>query len=101
MRKLFIYGGIAASVVLIAFGAGSIGVGIWGINNVRDNLALEQITGTPDMTPAAIKAEAKQAGLSGVSFPSCSVAGHSINTGSEARCFAQYMRIHTLEASGG
>src|ERR1700693_970554 len=43
LRNLFKYGGIAASVVLIAFGAGSIGMGAWGINNVRDNLALEQI----------------------------------------------------------
>ena len=24
-----------------------------------------------------------------------------IDTGSEARCFAEYMRIHALEASGG
>lgn len=101
MRNLFKYGGIAASVVLIAFGAGSIGMGAWGINNVRDNLALEQIAGTPDMTPAAIKAEASKAGLTGVTLPSCSVAGKSINTGAEARCFASYMRIHALEATGG
>jgi hypothetical protein len=101
MRKLFEYGGIAASVVLIAFGAGSVGIGAWGINNVRDNLKLEQITGTPDMTPSAIKAEAGKAGLTGVTFPSCNVAGQSINNGSKARCFASYMRIHALEATGG
>jgi hypothetical protein len=29
------------------------------------------------------------------------VAGESIDTGSEARCFAQYMNIHALEATGG
>ena len=101
MRKLFEYGGIAASVVLIAFGAGSIGIGAWGINNVRDNLKLEQITGSSDMTPSAIKAEAGKAGLTGVTFPSCNVAGQSINNGSKARCFASYMRIHALEATGG
>jgi hypothetical protein len=101
MRKLFEYGGIAASVVLIAFGAGSVGIGAWGINNVRDNLKLEQITGTPDMTPSAIRAEAGKAGLTGVTFPSCNVAGQSINNGSKARCFASYMRIHALEATGG
>jgi hypothetical protein len=101
MRKLFEYGGIAASVILIAFGAGSVGIGAWGISNVRDNLKLEQISGSPDMTPSAIKAEAKQAGLTGVSFPSCNVAGQAIDTGSKARCFASYMRIHTLEATGG
>jgi hypothetical protein len=101
MTNLFKYGGIAASVVLIAFGAASIGLGAWGINNVRDNLKLEQITGTPDMTPAAIKAEGQKAGLTGVTYPSTSVAGKTIDTGSEARAFASYMRIHTLEATGG
>jgi len=101
MRKYFKYGGIAASVVLIAFGAGSIAVGAWGINNVRDNLGLEKIVGSPDMTRSAIAAEAQKAGLTGVTLPSCDVAGKTIDTGSEARCFASYMRIHTLEATGG
>ena len=101
MRKLFEYGGIAASIILIAFGAGAIALGAWGMNNVRDNLKLEQITGSPDMTPSAIKTEAQQAGLKNVSLPTCNVAGEKIDTGSEARCFASYMRIHTLEATGG
>jgi hypothetical protein len=101
MRKLFEYGGIAASVILIAFGAGSVGIGAWGINNVRSNLKLEQISGSPDMTPSAIKAEATKAGLTGITFPSCNVAGKAIDTGSKARCFASYMRIHALEATGG
>ena len=43
----------------------------------------------------------KEAGLSGVDVPSCDVADEEIDTGSEARCFAEYMRIHALEASGG
>ena len=47
-RKLFEYGGIAASVILIAVGLGSIGLGAWGFNEVRDNLAQENIVGTPD-----------------------------------------------------
>ena len=101
MRNIFKWGGIAASVILIAFGAGSIALGAWGINNVRDNLTLEQITGSPDMTQSAIKAEAQQAGLTNVDLPTCDVAGESIDTGSEAKCFASYMRIHTLEATGG
>lgn len=101
MRDIFKWGGIAASVVLIAFGAASIGLGAWGINNVRDNLELEQITGSPDMTPAAIKTEVQQAGLTNVDLPTCNVAGDSIDTGSEARCFASYMRIHALESTGG
>jgi hypothetical protein len=53
------------------------------------------------MTPAAIKAEATKAGLKNVTFPTCSIAGKSVDTGARARCFAQYMRIHTLEATGG
>ena len=101
MRKLLEYGGIAASVCLIAFGAGSIGIGAWGISNVRDNLKLEQISGSPDMTPSAIKVEGQKAGLTNVSYPTCNVADKAIDTGSEARCFASYMRIHALEATGG
>jgi hypothetical protein len=101
MTSLFKWGGIAASIVLIAFGAGSIALGAWGINNVRDNLQLEQISGSPDMTPSAIKAEGQKAGLTNVSYPTCDVADEKIDNGSEARCFASYMRIHTLEATGG
>jgi hypothetical protein len=53
------------------------------------------------MTPTAIKAEGAKAGLKSVSYPSCTVAGQTIDTGSEARCFAQYMNIHALESTGG
>jgi hypothetical protein len=100
-RKFFEYAGVAASVVLIAFGIGSVVTGIDGRSTVRHNLALEQISGTPDMTPAAIAGEAKSAGLKDVALPTCSVAGQDINTGARARCFASYMRIHSLEATGG
>ena len=100
-KKLFQYAGVAASVVLIAFGIGAIVAGASGHNTVRDNLAKEQIVGTPDMTPSAIAAEAKAAGLKNVDLPTCSVAGKAIDTGAKARCFASYMRIHTLEATGG
>jgi hypothetical protein len=54
------------------------------------------------MTPEAIIAEGQKAGLTAkVGFPRCTVAGKPITTGVRARCFAQYMRIHALEASGG
>jgi hypothetical protein len=101
VQGVFKWGGIAASVILILFGIGSIGAGIWGIHYTRDQLELEQITGSPDMTPSAIKAEAQQAGLTNVDVPTCSVAGEQVDTGGEAKCFASYMRIHTLEATGG
>jgi hypothetical protein len=100
-KKLFQYAGVAASVILIAFGIGALVAGISGHNTVRDNLSKEQIVGTPDMTPSAIAAEANAAGLKNVDLPTCSVAGKPIDTGSEARCFASYMRVHALEATGG
>jgi hypothetical protein len=70
---------------------------------VSDSLKTQRIVGTPDMTPAAIKGEAQKAGLkvSETPIPSCSVANKPITSGSTARCFAQYMQIHTLEATGG
>ena len=48
MRKWFAYGGIAASVILMAFGAGAIGIGVNGYNEVRDSIAAQNITATPD-----------------------------------------------------
>jgi hypothetical protein len=78
-RKFFEYGGIAASIMLIAFGLGSIGIGIAGVNEVRDNLARENIVGTPDS----------------------SIPGQKVDTGSEAKAFAAVMRKHTLKITGG
>ena len=63
MRKVFEIGGIVAAAVLVAFGVASIVMGVNGRSTVRDSLKLEQIVGSPDMTPAAITAEAKKAGL--------------------------------------
>jgi hypothetical protein len=103
MRKTFEIGGLVAAVVLIAFGAGALVMSVQGRGTVRDSLKLEQIVGTPDMTPAAIKVEAQKAGLDvrQLTLPTKSVAGLAIDTGDRARTFAQYMRIHTLEATGG
>lgn len=102
MRKLFEIGGVVAAAILIAFGITSIVMGVNGRNTVHKNLGQELIVGTPDMTPAAIAKEAKQAGLpSSIDLPTVSVAGKKIDTGDRARAFASYMRIHALEASGG
>lgn len=101
MRTIFRYGGVAASIVLIALGIGAIVVGANGRSTVNDNLKQEAVVGTPDMTPAAIAREAQAAGLKNVNLPTCSVAGQTVDNGNRARCFAQYMRIHALEASGG
>src|SRR3954453_6938085 len=99
--KLFNYGGIVAAIVRILLGTASIVVGANGRDTVRSNLGKELVVGTPDMTPTAIAAEAKAAGLKNVALPTKSVANQTINTGAEARTFAQYMRIHALEATGG
>jgi hypothetical protein len=103
MRKYFEFGGLVAAAVLIAFGITAVVMGVNGRNTVNHSLANEYIVGSPDMTPSAIKAEAKQAGIYSAvkDWPSKTVANQKINTGDKARAFAGYMRIHALEASGG
>jgi hypothetical protein len=103
MRKFFEFGGVVAAAVLIAFGITAIAMGVGGRGTVSHSLKQEKIVGSPDMTPAAITAEAKKAGLNVASLdiPSKSVANKPINSGDRARTFAGYMRIHALEASGG
>lgn len=103
MKRFLEFGGVAAAIVLIAFGAAAIVLGVNGKHTVGTSLKWEQITGSSDMTPAGIKAEAKASGLdlSKITLPTCSVANKAVNTGGRARCFAEYMRIHTLEATGG
>jgi hypothetical protein len=79
MNSFFRYSGIAASIFLIAFGIGAIAVGASGRDQVRSDLAREQIVGTPDST----------------------IPGQLVDTGSEAQAFARVMRKHTLEATKG
>jgi hypothetical protein len=81
MSKLLQYGGIIAGIVIIAFGAGALFMGVQGRAEVRDNLKREQIVGTPDMA--------------------ASVAGKKVLSGAQAKDFAAGMRTHTLEATGG
>ena len=80
MSKLQRYAGVAASVVLVAFGIGALVMGISGRADVRDNIKREQIVGTPDMKGIGDK---------------------KIETGSQAKKFADGIRRHTLEATGG
>ncbi len=79
MSNLWRYGGLAASIILIAFGIGSIYTGFDGRDRVRDDLAKEQIVGTPDST----------------------IPGQKVDTGSEAQAMAAIIRKHTLEITGG
>ena len=79
MSKILQYGGIAASVVLIAFGVGAIVTGFNGRERVHNDLKHEQIIGTPDS----------------------SIPNQLVNNGTKAEAFAKVMRKHTLEATGG
>jgi hypothetical protein len=79
--KFFKYAGIAASVMLIAFGIGATVIGVNGRSEVRDTLKAEQIVGTPDMDER--------------------IAGKPVETGAEAKLFAAGIREHTLEATDG
>jgi hypothetical protein len=79
MSRPFQLGGYAASVILVVLGVAMIVVGASGRGEVRDKLAQEQIVGTPDS----------------------SIAGQKVDTGSEAKTFADTIRKHTLEATGG
>ena len=99
--RLLQYGGLAAGVVLILFGIGALALSINAHQTVGDELSQEKIVGSPDMTPSEIEQSVQEAGLSDVEIPDCDVAEEEITTGSEARCFAKYMRIHALESSNG
>ncbi len=102
MRKGLEIGGIVAAIVLIVFGVVSIVLGANGRDTVKTELDRQNITGSEDMTPSAIAGEAKGAGLSAsVELPTCDVAEKAVDNGERARCFASYMHIHALEATGG
>src|SRR5688500_19907153 len=79
MSRLYPYVGITYSIVLIAFGISDIYMGVDRRAQVRSDLAREKIVGTEDST----------------------IPGQKVDTGSEAQAFADVMRKHTLEATGG
>jgi hypothetical protein len=100
VSRVFSLGGIVASIILIAFGLGAIIIGAVGRSGVTQRIEQEQITGSPDMSPEGIRPGIAEADLD-VEVPSCDVADERIDSGSEAKCFAEYLRIHALEATGG
>ena len=101
MRRILKIGGLVAGVVMIAFGVGSIALGVDARSTVTTELKRELIVGSADMSPIEIQKAVQEGGLKNVPIPSCNVADQKIDTGADARCFAQYMRVHALESSGG
>ena len=100
MNRLYVYAGIAASVVMIGFGIGSIVVGASGRSEVQDKIKDEKIVGTPDMNPNDTRAAVQEAGIE-TDIPDCTVADEEVDNGDRAKCFAEYMRIHALEDTDG
>jgi hypothetical protein len=101
-RRIWEIGGFISGAVLIVIGAVALYLGINGYQTVGNELKKEYIVGGSDMAPAEIQKAASEAGLpASIKLPTCDVVDENITTGTKARCFAQYMRVHALEASGG
>lgn len=100
MKKLYVYAGIAASVLMIVVGIGAVVVGAAGRSDVRDKIADEKIVGTPDMNPDDTRTAIEEAGIE-ADVPDCTVAEEAVEDGDSARCFADYMRVHALEDTDG
>ena len=86
MRRIFEYGGWIAGALLIVFGVAAIVMGVNGRNEVHDKLAEQQITGTPDaaeLTDGKLQPD------------------EPVDTGAEAKAFADVMEHHALEATDG
>lgn len=86
MRKVFELGGVIAGLVLIAFGVAAIVMGVNGRSEVRNAIAEQQITATPDAAEIT-NGELKP--------------GQAIKTGAEAKAFADIMEFHALESTEG
>ena len=101
-RRMWEIGGFISGAVLIVFGAVALYLGVNGYQTVHDELDKEYIVGGSDMAPDEIQAAAEEAGLpERIELPSCDVVDEEIDTGAEARCFAQYMRIQRSRARAG
>ena len=87
-RRILEWAGLAAGIVLIAFGIGAIYMGVDGRNTVRDSIKQEQIF-FGDATDPAVAKHAEQ------------WAGEQVLDGDQARAFGLIMREHTLESTGG
>jgi len=95
------FAGLTAAAALAIVGVASVAKGLDGRSQVRNGLAQEHVVGSPHMTPTAVAAKAREAGLQDVALPTCSVAGKPVADGASARCFAEYMRVDALMGTRG
>jgi hypothetical protein len=86
MRRILEIGGVVAGVVLIAFGIAAIAMGVNARSEVRDAIAEQNITATPDAGEIT----------NGDLEP-----GQAIKTGADAKAFADVMEFHALESTEG
>src|SRR6187455_2238064 len=86
MRRILEIGGVVAGVVLIAFGIAAIAMGVNARSEVRDAIAEQNITATPDAGEIT----------NGKLEP-----GQPITTGADAKAFADVMEFHALESTEG
>jgi hypothetical protein len=85
-RRPFELAGYVAGAVLILFGIAAIVMGVNGRSEVHDRLAEQRIVATPDaaeLTDGALEP------------------GEPVDTGAEAKHFAEIMEHHALESTGG
>lgn len=78
-RLFLVGGGLVAALFLLVVGIGSIVMGMQGRADVRDRLAAENLVGPDDST----------------------IPGEVVDTGAEAKAFADIMREHALAAADG
>jgi hypothetical protein len=86
MRKALEYGGIAAGIILVLFGVVAIYMGVTARSEVRDAIAEQRITATPDAAEIT----------NGKLEP-----GQAIKTGAQAKAFADVIEFHALESTEG
>ena len=103
LKKLFEVGGfIAGAVMIVLFGVAVIALGVAAAppsSNLKS--AADRRLRRHDAGAIKDAADEGRPDSAGQRYPTCSVADKPINSGSRARCFAQYMQIHALESSGG
>lgn len=88
VKRILEFGGLAAGVLLIAFGAIAIYMGVDGRTTVRDSIKQEQIYFGESSDPAVAQFAPQWA-------------GGQVANGEQARAFAKVMREHTMESSSG